>query len=142
MEFTIWSIILLLFVNWVVHILNTIKFIINIYTHFGGKAVIKHSKYNSQSSEFCPELALMSTCSKKNIVCVCVQKDFLICYLLHLYVKPDMPRFERPPKNNPPESRVKAKRQGSFIAGSNPVLRALVASDAKRPRARILQLLL
>uniref|UniRef100_A0A667G624 Mediator of RNA polymerase II transcription subunit 10 n=1 Tax=Lynx canadensis TaxID=61383 RepID=A0A667G624_LYNCA len=31
----------------------------------------------------------------------------------------DMPRFERPPENKPPESRVKAKRQGSFIAGSN-----------------------
>ena len=54
----------------------------------------------------------------------------------------DMPRFERPPENKPPESRIKAKRQGSFIAGSNPVLRALVAGDAKRPRARILQLLL
>ena len=54
----------------------------------------------------------------------------------------DMPRFERPPENKPPESRVKAKWQGSFIAGSNPVLCALVAGDAKRPRARILQLLL
>uniref|UniRef100_A0ABI7Y8E5 Mediator of RNA polymerase II transcription subunit 10 n=1 Tax=Felis catus TaxID=9685 RepID=A0ABI7Y8E5_FELCA len=54
----------------------------------------------------------------------------------------DMPRFERPPENKPPESRAKAKRQGSFIAGSNPVLCSLVAGDAKRPRARILQLLL
>lgn len=42
-------------------------------------------------------------------------------------------------KNKPPESRVKAKRQGPFIAGSNPDLRALVVSDAKRPRARFLQ---
>ncbi|XP_047703335.1 interleukin-3 receptor subunit alpha isoform X2 [Prionailurus viverrinus] len=48
-------------------------------------------------------------------------------------------QIQETPKNEPPESRAKAEQQGSFIAGSNPVLRALVAGDAERPRVRFLQ---
>uniref|UniRef100_A0ABI7Y8V0 Mediator of RNA polymerase II transcription subunit 10 n=1 Tax=Felis catus TaxID=9685 RepID=A0ABI7Y8V0_FELCA len=42
----------------------------------------------------------------------------------------DMPRFERPPENKPPESRAKAKRQGSFIAVSQAQLSVRPWDDA------------
>lgn len=44
--------------------------------YFGQTAVVKHSEYNSQSSEFCPELALYVNVLKKNIVYVPAKRLF------------------------------------------------------------------